>query len=60
MSLSEKVEIPRLQAKKGFVMPANAGNHLRFRGRPKKTWIPAPDQVRGRLYAGITKGRVDF
>ena len=28
-------------------MPANAGIHLRFRGRPKKTWIPAPDQVRG-------------
>jgi hypothetical protein len=31
-----------------------------FVGRPKKTWIPAPDQVRGRLYAGMTKGRVYF
>jgi hypothetical protein len=31
MSLSGMVEIPRRQAKRGFVMPAKAGIHLRFR-----------------------------
>jgi hypothetical protein len=29
MSLSGMVEIPRLEAKRGFVMPAQAGIHLR-------------------------------
>jgi len=52
MSLSGMVEIPRLQANRGFVMPANTGIHLRFRWQAKKNWIPA--------YAGMTKGRVDF
>ena len=53
MSLSGMVEIPCLQAKSGFVMPAKAGASIfGFVGRPKKTWIPA--------YAGMTKGRVDF
>jgi hypothetical protein len=46
------VEIPRLQAKRGFVMPAKAGIHLRFRWQAKEIWIPA--------YAGMTKRRVDF
>jgi len=45
------VEILRLQAKRGFVMPAHA-SIFGFVGRPKKTWIPA--------YAGMTKRRVDF
>ena len=35
MSLSGMVEIPRLQAKRGFVMPAKAGIHLRFRWQAK-------------------------
>ena len=52
MSLSGMVEIPRLQAKRGFGMPAKAASIFGFVGRPKKTWIPA--------YAGMTKGRVDF
>ena len=36
MSLSGMVEIPRLQAKRGFVMPAQAGIHLRFRWKAKE------------------------
>jgi hypothetical protein len=28
--------------------------------RPTKTWIPAPDRVRGRLYAGMTNGRLGY
>ncbi len=35
----------------GFVMPAQAGIHLRFHGKVKKTWIPA--------YAGMTEEAVD-
>jgi hypothetical protein len=35
------------------VMPAKAGIHLRRAARPKKFWIPPPDHVRGRLYAGM-------
>ena len=38
----------------GAVMPAHAGIHLRL-CRKVKNWIPAPDQVRGRLCAGMTK-----
>ena len=35
MSLSGMVEIPRLQVKRGFVMPANAGIQVRFRSKFK-------------------------
>jgi len=28
--------------------------------KTNKTWIPAPDQVRGKLCAGMTNIRVDF
>ena len=35
-------------------MPVKAGIHLRARCKAKKAWIPAPDHVRGRLYAGMT------
>jgi hypothetical protein len=45
-------EIPRLQAKRRFVMPAQAGSHLRSCCKAKKTWIQA--------YAGMTKERVVF
>jgi len=31
MSLSEMIEVSRLEAKQGFVMPANAGIQVRFR-----------------------------
>jgi hypothetical protein len=54
------VEIPRPQAKRGFVMPAQAGIHLRFRWQAKENLDSCPDQVRGRLCAGMTKRRVDF
>jgi hypothetical protein len=60
MSLAGMFAIPRLEAKRGFVMPEQAGIHLRARCKANETWIPAPDQVRGRLYAGMTKVRVDF
>jgi hypothetical protein len=36
MSLSGMVEIPRLQAKRRFVMPAKAGIHLRARCKAKE------------------------
>jgi hypothetical protein len=36
MSLSGMVEIPRLEAKRGFVMPAQAGIHLRARCKVKR------------------------
>ena len=60
MSLSGLVEIPRpfdvgqgrLQEKRGFVMPAKAGIHL-------GSWQGKED-LDFRLYAGMTKGRVDF
>jgi hypothetical protein len=29
----------------------------RKRGRESRTWTPAPHQVRGKLIAGVTKGR---
>jgi hypothetical protein len=54
------VEIPRLEAKREFVMPAQAGIHLRVFCKANKALIPAPDRVRGRLCAGMTEGRVDF
>jgi hypothetical protein len=46
MSLSGMVEILRLEAKIAFVMPAQAGIHLRRAARPNESWIPA--------YAGMT------
>jgi len=53
MSLSGLVDLARLQAKRKFVMPAQAGIHplLVLQGQ-ERTWIPA--------CAGMTKGRVDF
>ena len=36
MSLSGMVEIPRLEAKRGFVMPAQAGIHLRAHCKAKE------------------------
>jgi hypothetical protein len=36
MSLSGMVELPRLEAKIGFVMPAQAGIHLRARFKAKR------------------------
>jgi bacterioferritin (cytochrome b1) len=62
------VEIPRpfdlaqsrLQTKRGFVMPAKAGIHLRFLWKAKENLDSGPGSGRGRLCAGMTKGRVDF
>jgi len=34
------VEIPCLQAKRKFVMPANAGIQVRFEFELKTAWIP--------------------
>jgi hypothetical protein len=42
MSLSGMDEIPRLQAKSGFVMPGKAGIHLRFRWKAKENLDSGP------------------
>jgi len=42
MSLSGMVEIPCLQAKRGFVMPAKAGIHLRMFCKAKKNLDSGP------------------
>ena len=47
MSLSGMVEIPRLQAKRGFVMPAKAGIHLRFRWKAKENLDSGPGSSPG-------------
>ena len=41
MSVSGMVEIPRLQAKRGFVMPADAGIQVVLGPSSKTAWIPA-------------------
>ena len=41
-------------------MPAKAGIHLRFRRKAEEKLDSGPDRVRGRHYAGMTKGRDDF
>ena len=51
-SFSGVVEIPRLQAKRGFVMPAKAGIHLRFRWQGKENLdfgLRRNDQTKSRL-----------
>ena len=51
-SFSGVVEIPRLQAKRGFVMPAKAGIHLRFRWQGKEnldSGLRRNDQTKSRL-----------
>ena len=47
--LSGMIEIPRLQAKRGLSCRRRPASIFGFVGRPKKTWIPAPDRVRGAL-----------
>ena len=49
MSPSGMVEIPRLQAKRSFVMPAQAGIQVRFDEVQEAAWIPAS--------AGMTEER---
>ena len=51
-TLSGMVEIPRLQAKRGFVMPAKAGIHLRLRWPAKEnldSGLRRNDQTKSRL-----------
>ena len=45
--LSGMIEIPRLQAKRGFVMPAQAGIHLRFRWKAKENLDSGPGSSPG-------------
>ena len=53
MSLSGMVEIPRLQAKRSFVMPAQAGIQVPpALVKSEEDWIPAS--------AGMTEKKVDF
>ena len=49
MSLSEMVEIPRLQAKRRFVMPRRPASRGGDGWETRKAWIPA--------FAGKTKGK---
>ena len=51
VSHSGMVEIPRLQAKRRFVMPANTGIQIRSRFEYKNRWIQA--------CAGMTETEVD-
>jgi len=39
------------------VIPAKAGIHKHGLETLKRVWIPAPDQVEGRLFAGMTQER---
>ena len=52
MSPSGMSEIPRLQAKRKSVMPAQAGIQRGGGGANTQTWIPA--------FAGMTEGQVDL
>jgi hypothetical protein len=47
MSLSGMVELPRLEAKRGFVMPAQAGIHLRARFKAKRNLDSGPGSSPG-------------